>query len=81
ASSLQSLEREYSSVGVILCVSLWWMCGLGICLCRCLRSDFCQQCYTEHFLMKAHERRLTEVFVHDLSLVEIRMIDEKKRKK
>ncbi|KAF8362379.1 hypothetical protein PRIPAC_89302 [Pristionchus pacificus] len=81
SSSIQSLEREYTSVGIILCLSLWWMCGLGFCLCRCLRSDFCQQCYTEHYLMKAHERRLIEVFVHDLSLVEIPLNETKKKKK
>ncbi|GMT14860.1 hypothetical protein PFISCL1PPCAC_6157, partial [Pristionchus fissidentatus] len=67
----ESLERHYNEIGVIFCVSLWWMCGLGICLCRCLRSDFCQQCYTEHVLTKAHELRLTQVYVQDLSLIEI----------
>ncbi|CAJ0606477.1 unnamed protein product [Cylicocyclus nassatus] len=65
-----AMEKRINRLGVLCCLGAWWMCGLGVFFCLMMRSNFCNNCYKEKFLMKAHERRRLQLYMDDHSLCE-----------
>ncbi|WKX93761.1 hypothetical protein Q1695_011208 [Nippostrongylus brasiliensis] len=63
-----AVEKRINRLGVLCCIGAWWMCGLGIFFCLAMRTDFCNNCYKEKFLAKAHERRRLQLYMDDRSL-------------
>ncbi|XGW12416.1 hypothetical protein V3C99_013262 [Haemonchus contortus] len=64
----KAVEKRINRLGVLCCLGAWWICGLGVIFCLMMRSDFCNNCYKEKFLHKAHERRRLQLYMDDRSL-------------
>ncbi|KAK6735637.1 hypothetical protein RB195_018699 [Necator americanus] len=66
----KAVEKRLNRLGLLCCIGAWWICFLGIYFCLALRGDFCNNCYKEKFLMKAHETRRLQLYMDDHSLCE-----------
>ncbi|PAV68329.1 hypothetical protein WR25_12968 [Diploscapter pachys] len=56
-----------SLFGVICLITLWWMCGLGYVIYRLTKNEHCEPCAQSDFMEKAKERRMTKLFLDDVS--------------
>ncbi|CAI4233361.1 unnamed protein product [Auanema sp. JU1783] len=74
--SNETLEQQGTFHGLLCCLSLWWVCGLG-CLCyRFLKEDYCEPCDAVRILSKGLETRQLKLCIDDISLYEQPKIDD-----
>ncbi|CAD6189946.1 unnamed protein product [Caenorhabditis auriculariae] len=73
-------QRKSTLFGKLALFGLWW-CGIGICIYSMTQRDHCEFCFSANFQYRALERRMTQLFMDDISTYDPPPVDLTKAKR